>query len=131
MSANGKRFKATAILVALFLLGGAAGAAVMRTVMLGEYRQTFGGPPGQSRAQFRLRAMERHLDLSDEQRTKIESILAETGDKKDEAMEPCRAGMDQLRTATETRIDEVLTPEQRAKHQEMRERFSRNRRGKR
>jgi Spy/CpxP family protein refolding chaperone len=127
---NGSRFKAIGILVAVFLLGGVAGGASMRVHMLSQWSDTMRAPPTKARARWRLDAMQRHLDLSDEQRSKLETILTESAEEREQLTDDCRPALDALRERTDARIREVLTPEQQTKHQEMMERM-RERRGKR
>lgn len=63
------------------------------------------------------RVLDRQLDLSDEQRARIEAIL--------DAARPRYAAM---RESTRVEIDRVLTPEQRSKLKELEDRFPERRR---
>lgn len=129
MSERRVGYKPIAILVAVFVLGGAAGAAVTWAVAVRDLRATMENPPDQARAKFKLEAMRRHLDLDDEQVAKLEAIFEEAGREKDAAIEGCRPALDELRQRTSARIDEVLTEEQRKKHAEMRQRMRERFRG--
>ena len=129
MKAKPQRLEAIAVLVGVFVLGGAAGAALMRTHMLSDMRAAFDFPPIKVRARFRLEAMRRNLDLTPEQDAKIQQILRESEDERESAVAECRPEMQAIRQRTKQRIDEVLTAEQRAQHEELLERF-RRRRGK-
>lgn len=118
-----------AILVAVFVLGGAAGAAVTWAVAVRDLRATMENPRDDARAKFRLEAMRRHLDLDDTQVDKLEVILENASREKDAAIEGCRPALDELRSRTAAQIDEVLTPEQQKKHAEMRQRMRERFRG--
>ena len=113
------RTKAGIVLAGVFLFGGVAGAGASRAYMFHEFRSSMEGPPGQARAHFRLEAMRRHLDLKDDQVTKLEAILRDSESERDKRMAACRPGMDELRTTTEAKINELLTPEQRKRYQEL------------
>lgn len=126
MQRNNK-IRAAAILVAVFALGGVTGAGIMRWQLMDELHSTMKLPPHEARAKFRLRAMRRHLDLSDEQAAKIESILVESDRGRGEAEAPCRGKLDEHREKVRQRIDEVLTPEQRQAYAEMRARWEQKR----
>lgn len=108
------RWKPLAVLAAVFLFGGVAGAAVGRITALRDLETTFRGPPGAARAQFRLQAMRRHLDLTDAQLSELETILSEAETEQDKLLAECRPGLDALRDRTDARVKSVLTPEQRA-----------------
>jgi len=131
---NASRLKVIAILVGVFLLGGGVGGALMHMHGLRSMRHTMGGPPTKARARFRLQAMTRHLDLDDDQRTKIEAILREGEQERERLMVDVRPELDKLRQSMNSRINAVLTPEQQAKHKVMLERLRKRRnrrRGKR
>lgn len=113
------RTKAGIVLVSVFLLGGVAGAAASRAMVLHQLRSTMDAPPSQARAHFRLEAMRRHLDLSDDQVKKLETILGAAETEREARMEPCRPALDELRTRTDAQILEVLTPDQRVRYQEL------------
>jgi Spy/CpxP family protein refolding chaperone len=127
------RLQAIAVLLGIFLLGGGAGAAAQRAMMLRDLRHSMGGPPTKARARWRLEAMDRRLDLSDEQRSKLETILTESHEERHRVMGECKPAMDELRKKTDARIAEVLTAEQKKKHDafmtKLRERRGRHGRG--
>jgi Spy/CpxP family protein refolding chaperone len=117
-SANGaSRGKAIAMLLAAVLLGGAAGAALMRAHMHSDLRSRMGHSSEKSRTRFRVEAMKRRLDLSDDQTIKIEAIFEEMGPERREAMSACKPKLDATRDKVRTRINAVLTPEQQQKHE--------------
>jgi hypothetical protein len=77
------------------------------------------GPPTEARARFRLEAMRRHLDLDDEQVRAIEAIVTEAEAEREALMASCGPSLDELRRRTDERIDAVLRPDQRARHEEL------------
>lgn len=113
------RFKAIAVLSAVFLLGAVAGGAAGRITALREIRHLTEGPPPEARARFRLEAMRRHLQLRDDQLDRVRTIMAEADAERDGLMEKCGPGLDELRRRTDTRLREVLDEEQRRRFDEM------------
>lgn len=113
------RWKPLAVLAAVFLFGGVAGGAIGRMTAIRDLESTFRGPPTEARAHFRLQAMRRHLDLTDDQVQKLEALFTETETERDKLLATCRPGLDALRESTEARMKEILTPEQRALHEEL------------
>ena len=113
------RAKAAAVLAAVFLLGGVAGGAVGRLTALREMRRMVEGPPPEARARFRLEAMRRHLDLRDDQVTRVRAIMSEADAERDRLMETCGPGLDDLRKRTDARLREVLDEDQRRRFDEM------------
>ena len=128
---NTTRWKAGAILAAVFILGAAAGGAGMRTYMLQRWRSTMSVAPSEGRARFRLEAMSRRLDLSDEQRAKLEAILVDAEKERAAVTEGCRPQLEELQKRLEEQVDAILTDEQRAKHREMLERMREHRKDRR
>ena len=114
-----QRTKAGIVLVCIFLLGGVAGAAGSRALVFQKLRSTMDAPPAQARAHFRLEAMRRHLDLTDDQAQKLETIIRDAETEREQRMGACRPALDALRTGTDARILELLTPEQRSRYQEL------------
>ncbi|WP_437812596.1 hypothetical protein [Sorangium sp. So ce1078] len=112
------RWKPLAVLAAVFLLGGVAGAALGRGMALRDLEATFRGPPAEARAQFRLRAMRRHLDLTDGQVRELRSTLAEAETERDRLLSECRPALDALRDRTDARVKSVLTPDQLTRYEE-------------
>ncbi len=113
------RTKSIAWLLAVFLLGGAAGAGFGRAGALRELEGAMRGPPTEARARFRVEAMRRHLDLDAGQTSQLASIFAEAEAERDRLMESCRPGLDELRERTEERVKGVLTAEQAARYEEV------------
>ncbi|WP_437724202.1 hypothetical protein [Sorangium sp. So ce861] len=112
------RWKPLAVLAAVFLFGGVAGAALGRGMALRDLEATFRGPPAEARAQFRLRAMRRHLDLTDRQVRELRATLADAEAERDRLLSECRPGLDALRDRTDARVKGVLTPDQLTRYEE-------------
>ena len=113
------RWKPAAVLAAVFLFGGVAGAALGRMTAIRDLQSTFRGPPTEARAHFRLEAMRRHLDLTDDQVRRLEVVFSETEAEREKLLDACRPGLDALRDQTTSRVNEILTPEQKARHEEL------------
>lgn len=119
------RLKPVAFVVGVFLLGGVCGAGLTRALMFREVHQVMDGPPSEARAHFRMQAMRRHLDLDDVQAVKIEQILGESEAERDKIAQPCKPGFDELRTRTDSRIREVLRPDQREAYEKFSKKMGR------
>ncbi|WP_437762814.1 hypothetical protein WMF27_44285 [Sorangium sp. So ce281] len=113
------RWKPLAVLAAVFLFGGVAGAAIGRVTALRDLEATFRGPPTEVRAKFRLKAMRRHLDLTDRQVRELRATLAEAETERDRLLSECRPALDALRDRTDARVKGVLTPEQLTRYEEL------------
>jgi Spy/CpxP family protein refolding chaperone len=85
-------------------------------------------PPNEQRMEF-LRHMTRQLELSQEQREKVERIIRDSQNRTKTLWEPVAAKMNDELRKTDDRIREVLTPEQRQKFEEMRSRMREGREG--
>ncbi|NUQ77018.1 MAG: hypothetical protein HUU21_26080 [Polyangiaceae bacterium] len=119
MTSASSRWKPAAILAAVFLFGGVAGAALGRMTAIRDLQSSFRGPPTEARAHFRLEAMRRHLDLTGDQVRRLEVVFTETEAEREKLLDACRPGLDALRDETSARVKEILTPEQRARHEEL------------
>lgn len=115
------RAKSALVLIGVFALGGVSGAAGMRAYGIQQFRSAVDSP-GDARAKLRLEAMRRKLDLSDDQVAKIEVILKETEPVRDEKIQPCKGGLEEVREKTDARILEVLDEGQRERFRELQER---------
>ncbi|WP_434044527.1 MULTISPECIES: hypothetical protein [Sorangium] len=113
------RWKPLAVLAAVFLFGGVAGAAIGRSTALSDLEATLRRPPTEARAQFRLRAMRRHLDLTRDQVRELKATLAEAESERERLLAECRPALDELRDRTDARVKSALTPEQRARYEEL------------
>ncbi|NUO52562.1 MAG: hypothetical protein HOV80_27260 [Polyangiaceae bacterium] len=116
------RIKSALLLVGVFVFGTVSGAAAMRAFAAQELHSAMEKPPSEVRIKFKVDAMKRHIDLSDEQAEKLSAILTAADKRRDEATEPCRSGLDALRERTDAEILEILSPEQQEKYREFAER---------
>ena len=121
------RYKAALVLIATFVLGGIVGAFSMRAFAHQRFGRHFRGPPHEARERFRVEAMSRRLDLTSEQRSRIESVLASHRDERRRIFEKCRPEHEALRGKVEGEIREVLSAEQRQRYDEIRERRAKRR----
>jgi Spy/CpxP family protein refolding chaperone len=116
---NRRKVGAVLVLIAAFGLGTVAGGFGVRGYMLRGFAQRLHGPPGRARMAFRVEAMARRLDLSTEQRTKIEKILDAHEQERRALMERCAPDHRTLKDKVDGEIRAVLEPEQQKKFDEM------------
>jgi len=116
---NRKKLGAVGALIAAFALGAVAGGFGMRGHVLGGFAKRMHGPPGRARMEFRLEAMTRQLDLSPDQRDRIQKIFDAHEDERRNAFDRCAPELKTLQEKVDEEIRAVLTPEQRAKHDQM------------
>jgi Spy/CpxP family protein refolding chaperone len=118
----GKRGKAYAVLGGVFVLGALAGGGSVFALSQREVR-AFARGERQAFEHRRLDALERELDLTAEQRTRIAAIFekhrAEQRDARRQMMERCGEPIREQRRKLTEAIDAVLTPEQRQRHAEL------------
>ncbi|NIN72704.1 MAG: hypothetical protein GTO46_12440 [Gemmatimonadetes bacterium] len=123
---NGKsRAWALALLVAVFLVGGAAGAAVDR-MLVGE-REVSSGQRGRSggdrdRRRSYLDWLADELTLSEEQRTEVQGILERHREQVSDLWKEWRPRYDELQEQVRADIRGVLTEEQAASYDALLER---------
>lgn len=113
MSGTKTTIIAVLVLVLTFTVGFVAGFAVHRVM----------GPPGPGHAgapRMMLRHLDFRLDLTDAQRTQIESILERRHQRLAEIRDTTRPRMLAEINAANAEIEKVLTPEQREKFASMR-----------
>ncbi len=122
---GGARVKAILLLAAMFALGGAAGVAVGRASAAREIRHMMEGPPGESRVNFRIEALRRHLDLSADQVDKLRAVMAEADAEREKLMAACDPGMDDLRKRTDAKVRAVLDEAQRKRFDDLSKRRGR------
>ena len=123
----GPRTLAGLVIVLVFLVGGLAGAVTDRTLHGGRHFWTAARPPmggGRPELDRRVRGrerfiqeMKRNLGLTPEQVTKIEAISLSREQRADSLLKDVRPKLRALLEETRKEIDQVLTPEQRAKAQ--------------
>jgi Spy/CpxP family protein refolding chaperone len=117
--ASSPRFKAAFVLAAVFVLGGVAGVAVGRITSMRELRHMMEGPPGEARARFRMEAMRRHLDLNEDQVTRIRAVMSEADADREKLMATCDPELEDLRKRTDARVREILNEEQRRRFDQL------------
>lgn len=133
--AGGSRAQLTAIvvMVAVALAGGAAGIVFDRTVLIPKsapkvVRDSTRGPDRLGRTpnpDMRRRFSERmakDLNLTPEQSVQIDAIMKRQFDEMRRASERVRPTIDSLSRSAQAAMDSLLTPEQRIKVKEMRQR---------
>ncbi len=113
------KLKAALVMAGVFALGGVAGAAGSRAYVLHRFRSNIEAPTPEARSRFRLEAMKRHLDLSDDQVTKLDAIFRDADAERDKRMEACRPGMEALRGEMDAKIMQVLRPDQQERFREL------------
>ena len=115
---NKRVLMAALTLAAVFLLGAVAGAGFMR-MKAARFHGDMLGFDGGRRGEWRMRALAKQLDLSDEQRAKVKGILAKHAPERDKrmkaAMETCGAPLEEFKAKVDGEIRAVLTPEQQKK----------------
>ena len=109
---------AAIVIVLAFVAGFAAGFVADRYLVV---RRGPGPHPMAVRAM--TERLDHHLDLTDEQRQKIEQILARRHRDMDKQWADTRSRMRKQIEETNAEIARVLTPEQRAKFEEMKMRL--------
>jgi protein CpxP len=140
MLALSSRTKAILIALAIFVLGMFCGSVGER--WMGRHlgppgggrfsrwgpppRGERGGPPSGRKMLGRL---SHELDLSEEQREKIESILKKIRDQMRNVHQDVEKTMKPILEKSKAEIREILTPEQREAYDKFNEKMDRNRRG--
>jgi Spy/CpxP family protein refolding chaperone len=114
-----ERVRSVAFLVLAFVLGGLAGAFGMRAHVFRGFADRMHGPPGRARMEFRLEAMSRELDLTDEQREQVRKVLAAHEQERRSAFDRCAPEQRALMEKVDGEIRALLTPDQQKKHDEM------------
>lgn len=120
-----QKWGAVLALLGAFALGAVAGGFGMKSFVLHRFAERMGGPPGRARMEFRVEAMARALDLSAEQRAKVQAIFEKHEDERRRTFEKCEPEHRALRDKVDAELSEVLTPAQREKHQQMLRRHDR------
>ncbi len=121
---NRPKLAAVGLLAAVFAAGGLAGwgghAAAERDHGRGPRRR---GPDAM------VAYLSRELDLSDAQRDSVRAIFARHRPETDALWAQVRPRFDSIKTRMRAEIDAQLTPEQRARHQQLIEKAEHHRRG--
>lgn len=116
MTVTGRtRLKMWLVLMAVFVLGVATGAA-----LTGLYRSRASGPEARERAMHeRFEKMRRELNLTDEQTTAVRTILDETRNEYRALKTELRPRFEEPRQKARARIRALLNPEQQKKFDAM------------
>ncbi|SRR6266496_1442016 len=116
MTVTGRtRLKMWLVLMAVFVLGVATGAA-----LTGLYRSRASGPEARERAMHeRFENMRRELNLTDEQTTAVRTILDETRNEYRALKTELRPRFEEPRQKARRRIRALLNPEQQKKFDAM------------
>ena len=113
--------RAAALLLATFVLGAAAGAAVMA------YATHPASPPGKGRSAWYLDHLTRNLDLTPVQQDSVKAVLDRYTPAMDSLMSEIRPRLDTVRTAMRSEIARFLDPRQQKEYDEMRQKHERER----
>lgn len=117
------RLLATALIAVALILGGLAGATFDRALFRANLVDQLASPadipvparrnPPRPRTRF-LDQLTNELDLTDEQRTQVDSLLKKQHERMRELRKEMRARSSSIVAETRAAIFEILTPEQRA-----------------
>ncbi len=126
---NRSKLWAAILLLAVFAAGAAAGASAWNALdnRNPDSDRRRGGPPGERGGRGYAGYMQQELNLSDEQRVALDSILAENEPVLHEAWSAMRARLDTIRSDVSDKIILILDEEQQQLFQEIIDRS--NRRG--
>jgi Spy/CpxP family protein refolding chaperone len=113
------RLRAGATLLAVFALGAATGAAGARYTTSRSLHHFLDASPSEARRRAMLWALDRKLSLSDEQRDRIEAILASHSAEFAAIARRTEPELEPLMARVEVEIRATLTPEQQAKFVEL------------
>lgn len=114
--------RAAALLLATFVLGAAAGAAVMAYAT---HRPA--SPSGKGRSAWYLDHLTRTLDLTPVQQDSVKAVLDRYAPAMDSLMSEIRPRLDTVRTAMRSEIARFLDPRQQKEYDEMRQKHERER----
>lgn len=116
---SGLSARAVALVLAVFVSGMIVGALGFRAAshrpregMFERRDGMFERREGRGMEHMLLRAIDRHVELSDDQRARVEGILRETHRERRSVLRPVEPALEALRTRTQSRIRSELRPEQ-------------------
>jgi len=112
------RLAAAAVLVAMFMLGGVAGAVLGRALLGGQDRVA--GLCGAGMGQGGQPLVLRYLDLTPEQRPRIEGIVAHWHPRMQALWQEFQPRVNALMDSARAEMDAVLTPEQQVRRDSLR-----------
>lgn len=116
--------RSTLVLLGTFVLGGVAGAFGMQAYHRMKFARELSGPPDRARLHFRMEAMSRQLDLTRDQRRKIETIFEKHEGERHKTFKRCAPGFAKLRTQIDSEIRAVLDADQQKKFDAYRTAFA-------
>ncbi|MBP2646494.1 MAG: hypothetical protein H6Q77_118 [Gemmatimonadetes bacterium] len=114
--------RAAALLLATFVLGAAAGAALMAYAT-----HPPASPPGKGRSAWYLDHLTRNLALTPVQQDSVKAVLDRYTPAMDSLMSEIRPRLDTVRTAMRSEIARFLDPRQQKEYDEMRQKHERER----
>jgi hypothetical protein len=119
---GGPRAMAALLLVAVCLLGGLGGVALDRFVLMPEHPHHRGDRFSPESAHRFSRFLAHELSLSKQQEVKVDSILLARQAQTRALANEVHPRFEALAQATRADVERVLTPEQRAKYEQLRAR---------
>lgn len=125
---NRVRLASVGLLIGAFALGAVAGGFAMRTYQQEHLARELSGPPGHARMRFRMDALARQLGLSADQRTRIWKVIESHEGERRQLLHKCDPDFRALRKKIDGEIRAVLTPDQRARFEELKKNIARRRR---
>lgn len=100
------------VVALVFVLGVAVGALASRARHQRDLRELLAGDAAATRTQLLIRALDRRLALTDEQRNRAEALLQAQEQAYRAAIEPCRPPIRVLRDDLVRDLEITLTPDQ-------------------
>jgi len=119
---NRSKLAAVGLLAAVFVAGGLAGWGGREAAERDDRGPRRGGPDAL------VKYLSRELDLSSAQRDSVRAIIARHRPETDSLWARVRPRFDSIKARMRTEIDAQLTPEQRARHQQLIEQAEHHRR---
>lgn len=123
------RWKVIFAALIIFVAGGVTGGAIVRAFPRTQPKKVTGQPApfnGDHRRNY-LQRLDKEVQLTPEQRAKIEKILADGQERMKKLWEPVAPKAKDEYKRTRQEISEILTPEQREKMKNMRRPWEKNR----
>ena len=118
------KVRSIVVLLGTFVLGGVGGAFGMQAYHRVHFAHELAGPPGRARMHFRMAAMTRQLDLTRDQRKKIEAIFEKHEGERRAIFKQCAPGFEKLRGQIDSEIRAVLNADQQKKFDAFRAAFA-------
>ena len=115
-----KRSIALLSVVAVFVVGVAIGIVGTHLFYAKTFRRPDDGPPGFMGRSF-VDRLDRHLDLTADQRRQIDEILRQRREEAESFRSEMEPRLRELFEATEAGIEAILTPEQQERFRQLRE----------